>query len=789
MRSRRLALGLWLVGLAFCAWTTTQARFVADLSAFLPATPTAEQRFLVDQLRDGALSRVMLIGIEGADAAARADISRSVARALGADPLFASAANGAASGFARERELLFAHRYALSPNVTPERFTVEGLHAAIAETIDLLASPAGLLVKSLVPRDPTGELFAVLERMRPAAGPRSADGVWVSPDGNRAILIARTRASGSDIDAQAQAMASVERAFAHASASAGAADVKLLVTGPGVFSVLSRAMIVRDVERLAIASTLVVATLLLVAYRSPMALALGLVPVVCGALAGVTAVSIGFGTVHGITLGFGTTLIGEAVDYSIYLFVQAGRGRSPGDDGWVAGFWPTVRLGVLTSIAGFSALLMSGLPGLAQLGLYSIVGLLVAAAVTRFVLPALLPARFRIRDLSPLGRRLARVAGFGAKLRWIVAVLAIAAVATLVVHRDSLWDPELASLNPVPMSKRALDAELRASVGAPDARWMIAVNGSSADVALAAAEGIGARLDALVAEGKLAGYESPAGLLPSTATQRARLASLPEPDVLRRRLAVALAETPLRLDKVEPFIADVAVARVAPPVTRDTLKGTAIDLALDGLLFPTSSGQWTALIGLRPPTGGTIDAVAVRNAVGNSGNAVLLDVRTEIDRLYSGYLERAQIMSAVGAAAIVVLLLVALRSPARVARVLAPLAAAVLVVAALQTLTGTRLSLLHLVGLLLVVAIGSNYALFFDRVAHARDDSIPRTLASLALANVTTVASFGILSLSAIPVLNAIGSTAALGTLCALVFAAMLVRSDRANDRRGGPVA
>ena len=82
-------------------------------------------------------------------------------------------------------------------------------------------------------------------------------------------------------------------------------------------------MIIRDVERLAIASTLIVATLLFLAYRSPVALALGLLPVACGALAGVTAVSLGFGTVHGITLGFGTTLIGEAVDYSIYLFVQA----------------------------------------------------------------------------------------------------------------------------------------------------------------------------------------------------------------------------------------------------------------------------------------------------------------------------------------------------------------------------------------------------------------------------------------------------------------------------------
>jgi predicted exporter len=102
---------------------------------------------------------------------------------------------------------------------------------------------------------------------------------------------------------------------------------------------------------------------------------------------------------------------------------------------------------------------------------------------------------------------------------------------------------------------------------------------------------------------------------------------------------------------------------------------------------------------------------------------------------------------------------------------------------------GTRLSLLHLIGLLLVVAIGSNYALFFDRMAHIRDASAARTLASLALANVSTVASFGILSLSSIPVLNSIGATAALGALCALVFAAMLVTSDRANDRPGGPVA
>ena len=99
MGSRRVALGLWVAGLAFCLWTITHARFVADLSAFLPATPTTAQRFLVDQLRDGALSRVMLIAIEGADAAARAKISRLVARALVTDPRFVSVANGTTIDF------------------------------------------------------------------------------------------------------------------------------------------------------------------------------------------------------------------------------------------------------------------------------------------------------------------------------------------------------------------------------------------------------------------------------------------------------------------------------------------------------------------------------------------------------------------------------------------------------------------------------------------------------------------------------------------------------------------
>ena len=70
---------------------------------------------------------------------------------------------------------------------------------------------------------------------------------------------------------------------------------------------------------------MLIGTLLLLVYRSLTALLLGFLPVVCGALAGLTAVALTFNVVYGITLGFGITLIGEAVDYSVYLFVQAER--------------------------------------------------------------------------------------------------------------------------------------------------------------------------------------------------------------------------------------------------------------------------------------------------------------------------------------------------------------------------------------------------------------------------------------------------------------------------------
>ncbi|WP_260463804.1 MMPL family transporter [Burkholderia sp. Bp8963] len=831
---QRRAVLVWLLALVACGFAISRASFTADLSAFLPRSPSAGQRVLVDQLRDGLVSRLILVAIDGGDAATRATLSRHMAGALRTDPQFAAVNNGEAENDTRDQQFIFDHRYLLSPAVTPQRFTADGLHQALGDSLDLLSSSAGLVAKAMLPRDPTGEVGALVGQLvgqlDSSAQPATRDGVWASRDGSRAVLVVQTAAAGSDTDAQARAIDAVRRAFAaaiHALPSAmpnavpnevpNAAAYTLAMTGPGVFSVDTRDTIRHDVERLSTASVVLIVALLLTLYRSPRTLALGLLPVLSGVAAGLAAVSVAFGTVHGLTLGFGTTLIGEAVDYSIYLFVQSAqagpRGTARPADAtraWLAAYWPTIRLGVLTSVCGFASMLFSGFPGLVQLGLYSIAGLTAAALVTRFVLPHLRGGQVAIRDVSRVGAVLARTAAAAPRLRWPLAALVVAACATLALHRDGLWSRELAALSPVPARAQALDARLRADVGAPDVRYLVVIAAASRQAALEGAEKVAAQLQPLVDRGALAGFESPARYLPSDAAQRARQASLPDADVLAARMRDAVENQPIAVkpDLFAPFIADVEAARHAPLLTRADLRGTSMALAVDALLTERA-GRWSAMLPLRAPDAAQatqaaqatetsqasqtaqathaadvadaadaapgLAAAPIRAAVAHAGvpDALFVDMKAEADRLYVNYVHEDIRLSLAGFAAIAVLLLVALRSPRRVVRALAPLVAAVLVVTAGFALAGVQLTILHLIGMLLIVAVGSNYALFFCK----RDDAqpvTPYTLVSLLIANLATVAGFGLLTLSRVPLLETFGLTVGPGAILALAFAAIL---------------
>jgi len=756
-------LGLWLLALAAgAAWLHGHLRVQTEMTVFLPPSATPAQHLLVGQLREGVVSRLMLIEMAGATAPELARASRALAQRLRESGLFSSVANGDLAAMAAERDLILAHRYLLSPAVQAERFSAAGLAAALQESLELLASPAGALLRPSIPLDPTGELRELSRLMLPSDGPQLRHGVWFGRDGSSALLVAETRAPGFDVEAQARAAAAVREAFA---ASGVACCGAIALAGPGVFAVQMRDAIEAESWRLSLAAAVLVLLILAAAYRSAAAVGVCALPVATGLLVGVAAVALGFGSVHGITLAFGATLIGEAVDYPSYLLTSAAPGEPL--ERTLERMGGTLRLAVLTTIFGAAAMAFSSFAGLAQLGVLTIAGVAAAGLATAWLLPALLPAsaiRLKTRGLPPLlTPLLARIPG---PARWVAAAVLVAAAAGFIASRhDRLWDDDLANLSPLPEAAKALDRRLRGELGAPDVRYLLVARAADREAALQASEAAALWLQDRAQAGALVGFDAPSSYLPSRRTQAARRAALPAAATLERNLAAALKGSPFRAGTFAPFLRDVARARGGVLLEAEALAGTALGLKLSGLLVREGEG-WAALAPLR----GVADGAGLSREARAAGFE-LLDLKEESNRLVSGYRDQSLWLFALGFACIAALLALSLRSATRTARVLLPVAGAALLDVALLLLMGRALTLFNLVALLLVIGVGLNYALFFER-PQGEGDERARTRLAVAVCAASTLAVFGCLMLSQTPVLRAIGETVFFGCLLAAVLSA-----------------
>ncbi len=623
MRSSLWPVWLWLAGLLVCAGLAAKAHYRTDMGDFLPKAETLGQAALEAQVSGGGAAQLLLVSIDGAPAPALAALNKTLASRLRAAPDFAAVLNGDDTSLAETQAFIWNNRYLLSPDTTAQAFSVAGLHTALQNGLALLGSDLGSVAAQTLPADPTGAALGLAQTLAGSDenGPRTQDGVWLAPDGKATLLLLRTAAPGFDLDAQQHAQTVLEQDFAAArAATPGAATARLRMTGPGVFAVQTRDVTKHDVTRLSLLASAGAVLFLLLAYRSPLALGLGLLPVISGALAGIAAVSLAFGFVHAITLGFGITLIGEALDYSVYLLTHTQR--EGGARAAMARIWPTLRLGALTSIAGFASMLGSSFTGFAQLGLFSMAGLLTAAAVTRFVLPRLVPNGFFASGAAGIGWPLRQIHRRQSAARLVLAGIATLALLALALHRGGMWQTDLLSLSPLPPATQALDKQLRAELGITNPRYFLAWQANSEEQALSISETVQPVLAALAAKGALNGFSLPSQILPSLAAQQARRAALPDDTMLHARFAAALSGLPFRTDAFAPFFQDVSAARAAPLLTAASLP-PPLALRLQSMLTHTNTG-WIVLAPL-----GTVNAAhrprdrtAARRGAGGSGSAI-----------------------------------------------------------------------------------------------------------------------------------------------------------------------
>ncbi|MEO8346528.1 MAG: MMPL family transporter [Betaproteobacteria bacterium] len=769
--------GCALVLAVAVAWLAAALRIETDMSAFLPRGQSDAQRMFNRELRDGVSSRLMLIELAGDQPANLARMSRTLQRKLAVDSAFKYVGNGDSALGGAELAVIERHRYQMSDAVDAAHFDVAALRAALAERLEGLAGGGSLLEKRWLSSDPTGEAWHVLAQLAPPVQPKHIDGVWFNRAGKAALLIAETRAPGWDVERQRQAILALQRDFAMAREDSNA---QLRFSSPGAMAAESRTLIAAEATRLSLISVVLILGILLWVYRSLPLVLLCFVPAVTGLLAGIVTVNAWFGSVQGITLGFAATLLGESVDYPSFLLTQ----RRPGENLFAtrARLGRTLAMAVLTTACGALALLFADFPGLAQLGLLTAVGILVAGAMTYWLLPIWIAAPALH---SPLPRRplLALDLPMGRRVRWL-AVITMAGVVALSAWNQSWWDDDVANMNPLPVELKVRDRELRQALGAPDVRYLIVVGAQSEEDVLRHAEELRPHLQRWVAAGALGGFELVSDFLPSRATQARRQAALPQGAELSASLGAALAGLPFRDGTFAPFVLAVEEARNAPPLTFADLSGNALGLKATALLRRGDSGGarsegWEVVIPLR----GVANASAMAADVAALGAAQVrwLDLRGESAAMMKAYRHEAVRYAGLGALLIFGVLAFGLRSVRGALRLMFPVALAVLLTAGTLVAARTPLSVLHLVALLLVLGLGVNYALFIAR-ARVEGDEFAQTLRTLAVVSGTTLCAFGTLAFSGIVVLHAIGITVCAGVGYSLLVCFLLLSAKPARD-------
>jgi len=773
-RATAAVLGAVILMLAFCA---LNLRLGTNLQHFMPDGHQSRLAEISSRLVDSAFTRTMVLSVQSPRLEDSLAAIRELAAIMRDDPGVAWVHTGVDSTQVEDLYELYFPRRLFFLSDDPEReipalLTDAALRERARALKSELASPLGDLLAKIAPADPLGAFPAIVERLRAGESALElVDGQFAIPDGNYAIAMLGTRESAFDSGAQMRLLDHLDAAFDAIAARRGGA-LRLESAGANRFAVAAERGTKRDVYAIGACSFLGVALLFFLFLGGWRAFAIVSVPPLLGILTATTGGLALLGNLDGLTMAFGASLMGIAIDYSNHLLIHNRLSTSPETPAVTAQrIRPSLNLGAATTIASFGGLAVTAFPAFREMSLFAAIGLGAALLATLKLLPVLLPfapplPRRSARTAAWLVRRLAALERTPRALLFAPIVLLPAAAFALTRLE---WVDDMSELTNLPETLLDESRRVHERVSSMDSsRFAIGVARDSAS-AIALNDRIAAQIERAIEAGELAASRSLHGLLWSEALQRRNWELLSADPTLPNRLEAAFTAEGFRPGAFEAFRETLAAPPPAPLALADLQASPLADLIAP---FVFHLGDEVAVItylrGLRSP-----DALQARlEAI---GGVYLLDQGSFVDAIYSEF--RVVSLEQIGVGSILVLGILVLRYR-RWRPVLAAFLPSVTVAAlllAILAVLGVHANLFHAMSLIMVMGMGVDYGIFLvDSVGHR--ETLGATALSLLISCLTTAFVFGTLAISGQPALRSIGVTVGLGILlCYLIAPVTLV--------------
>ena len=542
-------------------------------------------------------------------------------------------------------------------------------------------------------------------------------------------------------------------------------DVEMLHTGTVFYANAARSSAEREVDLFGIISLVGIMLMLYLVFRSLLPLALGLLSVSFGIGAAITTTIFIHGEMHLITLVFGASLIGEAVDYAIqYFAAHLGGGASWQPMNGLRRIAPGLTVALATSLLGYTALMIAPFPALSQIALFALVGLTASWLSVFLLLPVCLTRPNRRDPETAVALPMRLLAWWQAHVSrrtcYIIAALTLALSAPGWLLLDS--NDDVRQLISRPQSLVTQEENIRNLIGFGNSSQFFLVEGSTPDAVLTNEEALRDRLATLAAQGGIASSQGISAFVPSIERQKQNR-SLWQQHVFSDETALT------NLLARSGFRDEVATRQIA---AFKTSNGVALTID-EWLLAPISAPYRHLWLGqTKHGFASIVLPQDIRNveelsaAANGLAGITFVDKAGSTTRLFREFRQWGALWLS-GALCLIYIVLCIRYGWRQAGVVLGPTVLAILLALGLLGYFRVPLTLFNIMGLMLVLGVGVNYAVFL------REGGLnaAATLAGVLLSAATTLLSFGLLAFSSMPALSSFGLTLLIGIGIAVLLA------------------
>ncbi|MBE0468664.1 MAG: hypothetical protein IBX55_04045 [Methyloprofundus sp.] len=733
-----------------------------NISAFVIAGDNAEEILLASEIQSGTLSRRYILSIDAGagkqvSAAFRQGWLKQLKAIAAVVDVWATDENrGAVAALSGLYAKHGAQLYSRTPEQTlTEIFTESALTERAAGLRQALLSPQAQMIKKIAAQDP---LLLSLNGFKNIAAQFKNQHNTPSQYAN---FILETKMSGMDVPEQIQIQAQIQATFATQQALSQQA-YRLDMTGIPLFAVATQSMMATDIKWVSIISTLALTLLFLFIFRSfrVMFWVFSLLMTVMAVAVIVT--NLVFGSVHGMTLAIGSTLIGVCIDYPIHVLVHA-QGSELGQRlTIIKKLFPSLLMGAVTTLIGYVALGLSGYPGFQQVAVYTGTGIIVSLVLTRYLFPKLMTSA--AKTVAPF-RFIAFWPAFCQRHRWrLMSVVLVLSVAGIVQLDRLQWLQDLQQLTPELDYLKVQDKKIRQRLVSMEPGRFVLVSGDTLETTLQRAEQVYLRLDQVKQAGDLEDYF---GLYPWILSQQQQLTN-------QQTLLSALTDAQRELWRNALQAQGLSVQRLGELdytqsdilTVQQVLQSPVAKLMSHQLVLADQQTLLIIWLTAHQPE-------ALQAALADMPHVHYFSQRDMLNRMAVDYQQRAQVTLLAGLALIAFLLWMRYKSLLLTLQTLSPAFLAALLILALWAWTGEAISFLHLVGFLLAVAICVDYGIFYQE---NRSGHLVLTYQAMAASMLTSALVFGCLIFAQTSMLQTLAKVVSGGVVLGFLLCPVLIK-------------